>query len=93
MVVVEGWKAAGERRDTGNLAEVILMEVLKSVNFNELTVQGGAFSFGMQNPVVYKFKGRGGQITIDWSGQQKTYMIAAGDKVHVLGHTAHFKAR
>ncbi len=91
--MVEGWKAAGDRRDNGNSAEVILMEVFRAVNFDELTVQGGAFSFGMQNQVVYKFKGRGGQITIDWSGQQKTYMIAAGEKVHVLGHTAHFKAR
>ena len=92
MVVVAKW-APKDRRDTANLAEVILMEVFRAVNFDELTVQGGAFSFGMQNQVVYKFKGRGGQITIDWSGQQKTYMIAAGDKVHVLGHTAHFKTR
>ncbi len=92
MVVVAKWKA-GDRGGLSSLTEVAWMDTYKSVNFDELTVQGGAFSFGMQNQVVYKFKGRGGQITIDWSGQQKTYMIAAGDKVHVFGHTAHFKAR
>ena len=69
------------------------MEICKSVNFDELTVQDGMFSFGMQNQVVYKFKGRGGQIAVDWNGQSKTYLIAGGEKVHVIGHTAHFKTR
>jgi len=69
------------------------MEVYRSVNFDELTVQGGTFSFGMQNQVVYKFKGRGGQIAVDRNGQSKTFMIAGGEKVHLIGHTAHFKSR
>lgn len=67
------------------------MEYHKSVNFDELTVQGGKLTFGMQSQVVYKFRGRGGQVTVDWSGQQKTYVIPGGGKVHVIGHTAHFK--
>ena len=69
------------------------METYTSVNFDELTVQGGSLTFGVQSQVVYKFKGRGGQITVSWKGQQKTYMIPGGDKVHVVGHTAHFKTR
>jgi hypothetical protein len=69
------------------------MEIYKSVNFDELTVQGGTFSFGMQNQVIYKFKGRGGQITVDRAGQSKTFMIGGGEKVQLIGHTAHFKAR
>jgi len=68
------------------------LETYRSVNFDELTVQGGTFSFGMQNQITYKFKGRGGQITIERSGQSRTYMIAGGDKVHLVGHTAHFKS-
>jgi len=69
------------------------METYRSVNFDELTAQGGTFTFGMQSQVIYKFKGRGGQITVERNGQQKTYMIAGGEKVHVIGHTAHFKSR
>lgn len=69
------------------------MENYKSVNFGELTVQGGILSFGMQSQVLYKFKGRGGQITIERDGESKSYMIAGGEKVHVVGHTAHFKIR
>jgi hypothetical protein len=69
------------------------MEVHKSVNFDELTVQGGTFSFGMQNQVIYKFKGRGGQITVERNGQSKTFLIPGGEKVQLIGHTAHFKTR
>jgi hypothetical protein len=49
------------------------LDIYRSVNFDELTVQGGALSFGMQNQVVYKFKGRGGQLTVERGGQSKTY--------------------
>jgi hypothetical protein len=69
------------------------MDIYRSVNFDELTVQGGTLSFGMQNQVVYKFKGRGGQITVERGGQSTTYLIEGGEKVHIIGHTAHFKSR
>ena len=65
----------------------------RSVNFDELTVQGGTLTFGMQSQVLYKFKGRGGQITVERDGQSTTYPIAGGEKVHVVGHTAHFRVR
>jgi hypothetical protein len=69
------------------------LDIYRSVNFDELTVQGGALSFGMQNQVVYKFKGRGGQLTVERGGQSKTYQIEGGEKVHIIGHTAHFRSR
>jgi hypothetical protein len=65
----------------------------KSVNFDELSVQGGTLSFGMQSQVLYRFKGRGGQITVERDGASTSYAIPGGEKVHVVGHTAHFKVR
>lgn len=69
------------------------MDGYKSVSFDELTVQGGALSFGMQSQVLYKFKRRGGHITVERGGESRSYAIAGGEKVHVIGHTAHFRVR
>lgn len=69
------------------------METHVAVNFDRLTIQGASRSFGMYSQVVYKCKGRGGQLQLEYAGQEKTWLIAGGDKIHVIGHVAHFTQR
>jgi hypothetical protein len=67
------------------------METELAVNFDRLTAEGASRSFGMHNEIIYKFKGRGGQLRVEYAGQETTWMIRGGDKVTVIGHVAHFK--
>lgn len=69
------------------------METHLSVNFDHLTIRGASRSFGMYSQVVYKSRGRGAQLRVKYAGEEETWLIPGGEKIHVVGHVAHFTQR
>ena len=68
------------------------MSTFKALAFDEITVEGDVkFSFGMQNQVLFKFGGRGGNLRVVIRGEEQKYQIRGGKKVQIVDRVAHFE--